>query len=89
MVLMMNLRALIQLAKVYQGLGQQAQVTLGKYRSQAQLPNLEACTPEDRATVERLEQWLQTAALEGVEDAGSLAHQLRANLYPLRDCRQA
>ena len=81
---MMNLRALIQLAKVYQGLGQEAQVTLGAYRTQSQLPNLEARTPEDRAAAEKMEQWLQTAALEGVEEAGTLARQIRASLYPIR-----
>ena len=60
-------------------------MTLGRFRTQTQLPNLEVRTPEARAGREKLEQWLQTAALEGVEDAGRMAQQLRVDLYPMRE----
>ena len=79
---MMSLRALIQLAKIYQTLGSKAQETLNLFRLHAALSTLELRTGEGREGAEDLERWLQTAAMEGVEEAGELAREVRTLLYP-------
>ena len=79
---MINLRALIQLARLHQHLGPQAQAMLQALGTKGLGPSLAAATAEERENLEKLERWLQTAALEGVEQAGSLAEELRKALYP-------
>ena len=79
---MMNCRALIQLANGYHRLDPKAQAVLEDLRAFGSSPTLEPRTPEDKESLEKLEQWLQTAALEGVDDAEEMARTIRSCLYP-------
>ena len=72
----MKLGTLTQLAHGYREIGRTAQDAL---------ESLRFCAPiaaQDRAALERLERWLQIAALEGVDGAGQLALEIREHLYP-------
>ena len=86
---MMSLRALIQLAKIYQTLGPKAQETLNLFRLHAAMSTLELRTGEGREGAEHMERWLQTAALEGIEEAGAMAQEVRRQLYPRAFAGQA
>jgi hypothetical protein len=65
-----------------QRLDPQAQALLLSLGTIGRDPSLEAGTPGDRDKMEKVETWLNTADLEGVQQAGTMAEVLRKALYP-------
>ena len=79
---MMSLRALIQLAKIYQDLDPKVMAALDALGTDAGSAAVDHLASENTKDMENLEQWLQIASLEGVRGSGKMAQGIRNHLYP-------